>query len=258
MMRARAVADMQYRLSFWLRIVAAAIALLGDVFAVWALEHRFGSIGGWTFGPLLFLLGVVLVAFRLADAFIGGAVERCAELVRTGRLDSFMVRPVGVLWQILGESFAVRRAIQLLTVTPVLAIGLSTAQIDWSPSRVVAFVLMMVNATAVFASIFVIANTLSFWSPGTTEIANAFTYGGSTAAQYPAHAMDRWVRVGTLSVLPVALTAYVPSYLFLAAPNPLGVTELQSWLAMFTGVPAVLLARFSWVYGLNHYRSTGS
>jgi ABC-type uncharacterized transport system permease subunit len=35
---------------------------------------------------------------------------------------------------------------------------------------------MLVNATAVFTSVFVIANALSFWSPGTTEVANAFTY----------------------------------------------------------------------------------
>jgi ABC-2 type transport system permease protein len=117
MMRARAVADMQYRLSFALRLVAVAVALLGDVFAIWAIEHRFGSIGGWSLGPLLFLLGVVLVSFRIADAFVGGAIERCAELVRTGRLDSMMIRPVGVLWQILGDAFAVRRVIQLLTVS---------------------------------------------------------------------------------------------------------------------------------------------
>ncbi len=258
MMRARTTADMQYRLSFWLRVVSAAIAMLGDVFAVWAIQHRFGSIGGWTLSPLLFLVGVVLVSFRLADAFVGGSVERCAELVRTGRLDSIMVRPVGVLWQIIGESFAIRRAIQLFTVTPILLIGIVRVDIDWNPARIAAFVFMMVNATLVFTSVFVITNALSFWSSGTVEIANAFTYGGGTVAQYPIHVMDRWVRMATVSVIPVAFAAYLPSFLLIDAPNPLNVTPLQSWLSMCAGVPLILLARTIWRNALGHYRSTGS
>jgi ABC-2 type transport system permease protein len=124
--------------------------------------------------------------------------------------------------------------------------------------RVVVFLLMLANATVVFTSIFVITNSLSFWSPGTVEIANAFTYGGSTVAQYPIHVMDRWVRLATVSLIPVAFAAYLPSFLLLDVPNPLHVTSLESWLSLSAGIPLALLSRHIWFRALRHYRSTGS
>jgi ABC-2 type transport system permease protein len=258
-MWARTQADMQYRLSFALRIGAACLSLLGDVFVLWALERRFGSIGGWTLGPLLFLYGTSSMAFRISDAFLGGAVERSAELVRTGKLDSMLTRPVGLLWQLAGEGFAVRRLFQLLMTLPFFVLGILRSNIGWSATSVVALVLMVVNATLLFGSIFTIVNTLSFWSPGTTEIANAFTYGGATAAQFPMHVLDGWIRAITFSVVPVAFAVYVPSFLVLdGVPNPLYVTNLQGWLSLSSGLPLVLVARAVWRAAIRQYRSTGS
>jgi ABC-2 type transport system permease protein len=258
-MWARTRADMQYRLSFALRIAAGCVSLLGDVFVLWALERRFGSIGGWTIGPLMFLYGTSSLAFRISDAFLGGAVEKSGELVRTGELDSMLTRPVGLLWQLAGEGFAVRRVFQLLSVIPFLVLGLTYSDIDWSLLTVGALMVIVVNATVVFGSIFTIVNTLSFWSPNTTEIGNAFTYGGATAAQFPLHVLDGWIRAITFSVVPVAFPVYVPSFLVLeGVPNPLGINDPQGLLSLLTGIPLALCARVVWRAGVRHYGSTGS
>jgi ABC-2 type transport system permease protein len=259
LMRARVKADMQYRLSFWLRITSSSAVLFVDAFSTWVLVRRFGSIGGWTLWPLAFLLGTVTTSFRLADGLIGGSIERCSELVRSGKLDSMLTRPVGVLWQLIGEGFAIRRVMQFFTVLPIMIVALINVDVDWSIARAGVFALLILNATITFASIFVISNTLSFWSPHTAEIANAFTYGGGTVAQYPLHVMDRWVRLITMSVVPVAFAVYLPSFLVLRrVPNPLHVTPLQSWLSMLACIPMALAARTIWRFALRKYRSTGS
>jgi ABC-2 type transport system permease protein len=258
MMRARQRADMQYRLSFALRLVGAAGQLLLEVVAIWALVHRFGSIGGWTLGPLTFLLGVSGLAFRLADAFIGGSTERCAELIRTGRLDVLLVRPAGLLWQVMGDAFAVRRLMQLATMVPFAVIGIARSDIHWTPLRVIVLVLVLVNSTVVFASIFVLVNCISFWAPTSQEIGNAFTYGGAQMAKYPIHIFDGWVRIVSVTFIPVAVTVYLPSFLLFDAPNPLGVTAWQSSLALGSGVPLAIAASLMWRVAVRHYRSTGS
>jgi ABC-2 type transport system permease protein len=258
MMRARQRADMQYRLSFLLRIVAASAQLILEFVAIWAIVHRFGSIGGWTFGPLMFLLGVSGVAFRLSDAFIGGSTERCAELIRTGRLDVLLVRPAGLLWQVMGDAFAVRRLMQLATMVPLAVIGLSRAGIAWTPLRALILVAVFINSTVVFSSIFVFVNCISFWAPTTQEIGNAFTYGGAQLAKYPVHIFDGWVRVLSITAIPVAVTVYLPSFLLFDPPNPLGVTVWQSSLALLSGVPLALAAAAMWRTAIRHYRSTGS
>jgi ABC-2 type transport system permease protein len=259
MMWARTRADMQYRLSFVLRVTAAVLSLLGDLVVIWAFTHRFGSIGGWTLRPLLFTFGTSSLAFRLSDAFLGGAVERCAEVVRNGQLDSMLTRPVGVLWQLMGETFAIRRVMQLLAAVPLFVIGVSANDIEWTWLRIVAMVLMIANGALMFGALFTIVNTLSFWSPTTIEIANAFTYGGQTVAQYPLHVMDRWIRVLTFSVIPVAFAIYLPSFLILTdVPNPMHITSTQSWLSLLVGVPLAFVARWIWRAALRRYRSTGS
>jgi ABC-2 type transport system permease protein len=258
MMRARQRADMQYRLSFALRVVGATIALVAESAGVWALVHRFGAIGGWTLWPLMFLLGMSGLAFRLSDAFIGGSVERCAEMVRTGRLDVLLVRPVGLLWQVMGDAFAVRRVFQAATMVPFAVLGVAKSEITWTPLHVVILVVLLVNATAVFTSIWVVVNCLNFWSPNTQEIGNAFTYGGARMAQYPMHVLDRWIRVLSISLVPVAVTVYLPSFLLLSVPNPLGVRPWQSTLALGAGIPMALAAATVWRFAIRHYRSTGS
>jgi ABC-2 type transport system permease protein len=259
LMWARARADMQYRLSFVLRVTAAVLVLFGDWVAIWAIADRFGSIGGWTLQPLLYLYGVSALSFRISDAFLGGAVERCAEFVRTGRLDSMLTRPVGVLWQLIGEGFAVRRVMQMLSIVPFFVLGLRDNSIDWSWDTVVVVTLVILNATVLYASIFTIVNTLGFWAPNAAEIANAFTYGGQTAAQYPLHVMDRWVRGVMLSIVPVGFAVYLPAFLVLPnVPNPLNITPTQSWLSLCACVPSALLAGAMWRGALRRYRSTGS
>jgi ABC-2 type transport system permease protein len=231
MMRARQRADMQYRLSFFLRIVAASAQLVLEFVSLWAIIHRFGGIGGWKFGPLLFLLGVSGVAFRLSDALVGGSTERLAEMVRTGRLDVLFVRPVGLLWQVMGDAFAIRRLMQLATMVPFAVVGVAQAGIHWTPLRVVILTLVIANSVVVFTAIFITVNCLSFWAPTTQEIGNAFTYGGAQMAKYPIHMFDGWVRVLSISFIPVGVTVYLPSFLLFDAPNPLGVTWWQSALA---------------------------
>ena len=258
MMRARQRADMQYRLSFALRLVGAAGQLPLEVVAIWALVHRFGSVGGWTLGPLTFLLGVSGFAFRAADAFIGGSTERCAEMIRTGRLDVLLVRPAGLLWQIMGDAFAVRRLMQLATMIPIAILGIARCGIEWTPLRGFILSAVIVNSAAVFAAIFVLVNCISFWAPTSQEIGNAFTYGGAQMARYPIHIFDGWVRIISITFIPVAVTVYLPSFLLFDAPNPLGVTWWQSSLALASGVPLVLAASVMWRIAIRHYRSTGS
>ena len=258
MMRARQRADMQYRLSFALRLVASSAQQILEFVAVWALVNRFGTIGGWGFGPLLFLLGVSGVAFRVGDAFVGGSIERCAEMIRTGRLDVLLVRPLGLLWQVMGDAFAVRRLMQLATMVPFAVVGVARAGIDWTPLRVLILVVVVVNATMVFTSIFVMVNCLSFWAPTSQEISNAFTYGGAQLAKYPIHLFDGWIRVISISLLPVGVTVYLPSFLLFDAPNPLGVTWWQSSLALTAGIPLAGAASAVWRFAVNRYQSTGS
>lgn len=258
LLRARVRADARYRLSFWLRLFSAGVLVTGDYVVIWALLRRVGTIGGWDRGEITFLFGMSTVPFRIADAFVGGPVERCADLIRAGEFDRYLLRPIRPLVMLAGDAFAARRVAQLVAVVPFGVFGISMAHIRLDASHVAILVLMVVNAVLIDVSIFVTLSCFAFWSPGANEVANAFTYGGQAIAENPIHIMEGWLRAFTLTVVPVAFTVYVPSFLVLHAPNPLGVRPWMSWASFAVGPLLTLLAAAMWRGALRRYRSTGS
>jgi ABC-2 type transport system permease protein len=255
---ARARADLTYRLSFALRVLSAALVSTLDYVAILALLSKVRTIGGWDRWQVSFLYGASSVAFRLADAFIGGPVERCSQYVRMGTFDTYLVRPRHALLQVLGNDFALRRVGQLIAMTPFLVVALTHLHIAWSVGKVVFLVAQLMGATLLFTSIFVIGSCLAFWSPESREIANAFTYGGATVSHYPIHAMATWIRSLTYTLVPIAFTSYLPAFILFDAPNPLGVPRWLSYVSPMACIPFGVLAAFVWRFAVRHYRSTGS
>ena len=255
---ARVRADASYRTSFVLRIVSAALLTLIDYISIAVLIHRLHNIGGWSGWQVTYLFGASNVAFRLADATIGGPVERVSQFVRMGTFDKFLVRPRGALLQVMGEDFAFRRVGQFLVMVPFLVLALTHVGIRWTPGLVVFYVYQLVGSVLLFCAIFVTVCCISFWSPETKEVANAFTYGGVTVAQYPVHVMAPWIRSLVFTLVPVGFTAYLPALVLFDAPNPLGIPAWASYIAPLACVPFGVLSTWLWRFAVRHYRSTGS
>lgn len=255
---ARIRSDASYRASFILRIVSSALITVADFVGIAAILNKVGTIGGWNAWQVTYLFGASSTAFRLADAIVGGPVERVAQLVRKGTFDKFLVRPRSSLLQVMGEDFAFRRLGQCVAVAPFLVVSLLHVGVDWSVATAMFFVFQLAGAVLLFASIFVIVCCIAFWSPETKEVANAFTYGGSFVAQYPVHVMAPWIRSLVFTLVPVAFTAYLPAFVLFDAPNPLGIPRWASYAAPLAFVPFGALACWFWKFAVGHYRSTGS
>ena len=250
--------DAQYRFTFVLRILSASLLVAGDYLSIWALIEVADTIGGWGRWEVTYLYGASSVAFRFSDAFIGGPVERCSQYIRLGTFDKFLVRPMSAFVQVLGENFAIRRVGQLVTMIPFFAVALVKLNIDWNLVRALFLVAMVVGSIVLYGGIFVIVCSLAFWSPNTDEIANAFTYGGATVAEYPIHVMNSWIRALSYTVVPVAFTSYLPAFVLFDAPNPLGIPRWVSYASPLACIPVGLLALTVWRFAVRRYRSTGS
>jgi ABC-2 type transport system permease protein len=255
---ARIRADAQYRISFVFRLTSSSLLVLGDYFVVWALLARVGTIGGWNRSQATFLFGFGSLGFRTADAFIGGPVERCAEYIRSGEFDRFLLRPIRPMVGLMGDAFAFRRVGQMLVTIPIAAGGAVAVGLPANARTALVLGLVLINAIGISSSLFVVLCSLAFWSPNTNEIANSFTYGGATVNQYPVHIMGSFVRGLAFTVMPVAFAVYVPSFLLVGAANPLGVTPLMSWLSLAAWIPLALVGSLVWRQALKRYGSTGS
>jgi ABC-2 type transport system permease protein len=99
---------------------------------------------------------------------------------------------------------------------------------------------------------------MAFWTIEALEVFNAFTFGGSFAAQYPLTIYAPWFRKFFTFVVPLALVTYFPVLIVLGRADPLGTGRLWQLTAPLGGVLFLLMSFGAWQLGLRKYTSTGS
>ena len=233
---------------------ATAIEILG----VFALFHRFGSVGGWTFGEAAVFYALVNIMFSLADMLSRGFEVFGSDFVRTGAFDRVLLRPRAAALQLAGHEVRLSRLGRLLQASVVLIFATNLVPIAWDASTIAIAVWAVAGGVALFMGLLVLQATLAFWTVDSLEIMNVLTYGGVQAAQYPLNIYAAWFRQVLTFGLPLACVAYYPVLVILGRSDPLGAPDWLLPLAPTAGFAFLALSFVAWRAGMARYTSTGS
>ena len=247
--------SLAYPASFWTMTLSSGLLTALDFVAIGLMFHTVTDLGGFSLREIALLYGASGIGIGVADLLIG-SVEQIGRHVRTGSLDTMMVRPVPLLVQVCADQFALRRVGRITQALVVLGWGLGV--VDWSFPRAAVALLMVVASSAIFFALFAGVSCLQFWLADASEVANAFTYGGNTMTQYPLTIFPREILVSLTFVVPIAFVNWYPCLYLLGRDDPFG---MPAWFALLPlPVAAVLLAlaAIAWRAGVRHYSSTGS
>ena len=250
-------AQMAYRASFAVDLAGnLGIALL-EFTELWVIFVNVKSLGGLSFAQTAVVFAFANIAFSLADLVVGH-VDTLPRYIRAGTLDAFLLRPASVLGQLITSDVSPKRITRTLGALAVLVVAVAHLQITWTPMKVWVLATVPIFGTAIFAAMFVTAAALQFWLVDGAEVTNAFTYGGSYVASYPASLYQQVVRSFFTFVAPAIFTAYLPALIIFGLPGPAG---LPAWLGLLTPVMAALswaVAVALWRLGLRHYTGAAS
>ena len=100
-MRMLIKSQLQYPASFFMQTLAQLVMEGGEMLAVILLVDRFERLNQWGPGDLYFFFGMMSVTFYLTECFGRGITGNFPYLIRTGQLDSYLLRPRGLLTQVL-------------------------------------------------------------------------------------------------------------------------------------------------------------
>lgn len=234
-----------------------AVVVGGDLLTVLVIFSRVPALGGFSVRQTLVLFGLALTAFSLADLLVGN-IERIRVYVRMGQLDSVLIRPLGVLPQLLAMDVGYRRIGRLTYAIGLLVVALSNADIAWNPARLTLAIVAPVAGALFFVSYFVATATVAFWWIESGELANALTYGGRDFTAYPMTVYGVWFRKIFAFGLGFAFVAYYPGLALLGKADPLGGPPWLGWVCPLFALAAGGVAALAWRTGVRQYRSTGS
>jgi ABC-2 type transport system permease protein len=254
---ARVRAQLQYRASFTMDFVGSILTGFLDFVTLLVLFTHLIRMGGFSVGEVAFLYAVSQIAFSIDDMLIG-QLDDLPQMIRTGTLDTFLVRPLGSLFQVISSDLAIRRLGRITEGFIVLGYALTKVHIHWDIGRIVMMPVMIVSAAAIFAGVWIAVVCISFWFVDSREFANAFTYGGSFMTQYPLTIFGAWLRRLLAFVIPMAFIVYFPSLYILNKPDPLGMPHALRYISPFVAVASLVVGCGVWRFAVRHYRSTGS
>jgi ABC-2 type transport system permease protein len=248
-------ASMAYPASFWMLAFGSFVMTGLDFAAILVIFGRVDAIAGFSLGEVAFLYAGTGLGIAFGD-FLVGRVERLGSMIRLGKLDTMMTKPVPLLVQVLADEFALRRLARIAQAGLVFA--WASTKVDWDPAKVAVAVVMLFCGALIFSGLFISLASVQFWTVDSAEAANAFTYGGNALTQYPLTVYPSEVVKVLTFVVPIAFVNWYPSLYILGRPDPFG---LPSWLQFSAPLACALVLVATWLVwrtGVRHYRSTGS
>ncbi len=254
---ATARSQMQYKFSFFTRVVGNVAATLADFVAIVVLFGRIPSLAGWTLPEVAFLYGLAVACFGLAEIFAPG-FDYFSPMILRGGFDRVLTRPRGAFFQTLATEIAVRKVTRALQGLAILLVAQASLPVHWTPAKLLVLALALPSGGIIFFSIFVIGAASTFWTIQANEAINIFTNGGVAMLSYPLEVYHIWLRRFATFVVPLAFVSYYPALFILDRSDPF---SLPSWLGVLTPLAAAIFAAaasFAWSIGVRHYQSTGS
>jgi len=233
---------------------ATAIEILG----LFALFHRFGPVGGVSFGEAALFYALVNIMFSLSDMLTRGFEVFGTDFVRTGAFDRVLLRPRTAALQLAGYEVRLSRLGRFLQAMAVLVLASHLVPIAWDAAAIATALWAIAGGMALFAGILVLQATLAFWTVESLEVMNVLTYGGVQAAQYPLNIYATWFRRLLTFAFPLACVAYYPVLAILHRSDPLGAPDWLLPLTPAAGFVFLALAFIAWRAGVTRYSSTGS
>ncbi|GAB4565198.1 MAG: ABC transporter permease [Anaerolineae bacterium] len=256
LIRAQIRSQMEYRMSFVAEVIGSLLITALDFVGLLFLLTRFRSIGGWTLPEVAFLYGTSAVSFALAE-MLSGAFDRFDWYIVRGEFDRMLIRPLGLIFQVLTAHFPLRRLGRMSQGMLALAVALHLLEPRWGWLQWGFLGVTIVSGVVLFMGIFVLGATASFWSPQTYEITNSLTYGGTFMTSYPMNIYREWMRDLFTFVIPMAFINYYPALYLLGKPFP---SDLPRWVGFLSPAIAALFLWGSlrlWWIGVGRYHSTG-
>ncbi|MBP3388221.1 MAG: ABC-2 family transporter protein [Clostridia bacterium] len=244
--------QMQHKASFWMSLAGQFLTSFSAFLSIYFLMSIINSVNGFSFSEVLICYSVVLMSISLAECFFRG-FDAFAGMLGGGEFDRIMVRPRGLIFQVIGSKIDLTRLGRLFQAIAVFVYALYTCEIAWELEKVIVLVLMILSGTAVFAGLFVIYAALCFFTTESLEFMNIFTDGGREFGRYPFGIYGEDILRFLTFCVPLALFQYYP-LLYLLGRSDLLLHKLSPIFAFLFLIPCY----FIWRIGVRHYKSTGS
>ncbi|WP_343068576.1 ABC transporter permease [Brachybacterium halotolerans] len=245
-----------FRTSFLMDLLGQVLIVGTEFLELWVILSQVDVLGGMTLPQVAVVYGLGALAFGIADMLFG-EIDGLSTAIRSGTLETLMIRPVPMLLQISSLDLSLRRLGRIAVGIAMTATALAIAGFSPTPQTLALLVIAPLAGAAIMGALFTMAGAMQFWLVDGREFANAFTYGGNYVATNPGAVFPLPLRAFFTFVIPTTLVAYTPTLALLDLPGPSLLPQWTGWLGLPVAVLTWILAALLWRAGVRRYTGAG-
>lgn len=243
---------LQYKTSAFMMFIGQFMVSFTALISVYFMLSKFYSVKSFTLEEVFLCFGCVQLSFSLTECFARG-FDAFSSMIGNGEFDRIMLRPKGLVFQVLSSKVEFSRLGRTLQAVLVFIYAVIAADINWSIAKVFTLTFMVIGGIAVFFGLFLINAALTFFTIEGLEVMHIFTDGSREFAQYPVSIYGKAILRFLTFVVPIALFQYYP-LLVLTGKSDSVLYMLTPVISVLFVIPSVII----WRFGVKHYKSTGS
>ncbi|MDE7327590.1 MAG: ABC-2 family transporter protein [Lachnospiraceae bacterium] len=248
----------QYRVDALLRSLAVFLRESTGVIVIYFTLLKFDNLNGWNIHELLFLYSLLFLTYGIMIIFFTG-LRDFGRMVRSGNFDRFILRPRGLLFQLIfanADWFAAVGHGGLGLVLFVISAG--KVGVIWNFKTVVYYLFAIMGGVLIQGAVFLFLATLNIYLFETSSLKELFYYNMRKFAGYPISIFHRAVQIIIIYIMPFAFVNYFPAQYLLRKEDMEGYPQIFLYLTPVVGVGMYLLAYLFWKFSIKYYKSSGN
>lgn len=248
----------QYKVDACLRSIAVFLREAAGVIVIYLTLQTFDNINGWYAEDLLFLYSIIFLTYGVMIIFFTG-LRDFEKIVNKGEFDRFILRPRGLLFQVIACNSDWFAAIGHGGLGVVLFVfSANRVGINWSFSSVLYYLTAVIGGVLIQGAIFLVVASLSFYFIKTGNIRGLFYGNTRKFAGYPISIFPRAIQFLMIYIVPFAFVNYFPAQYLLGKGDMALFPDAYMYMASVVGILMYGIAYLFWRYSLRKYKSSGN
>jgi ABC-2 type transport system permease protein len=254
LMRNSMIREMSFKANFLLWTVVELMWFSGQVLFVDVLFSHVDRVGDWSKWQMVALISTHQIIAQLFQAFFYINVTNLPELVRTGKLDTYLTLPVDAQFTVSTKQFGLDNLGNALIGCSILLYSIKHLGVTPNIAQIGLYLTAVILGVCIHYSVMFSLSTLCFWIIRAQGLVygyfNLFNIG-----RYPDTVYKGAFRAFFSWIIPVIIVANIPARVITRTADSAAMGMLQMTAATML---ALIFCRLIWLQGLKRYASASS
>ncbi|ABX41360.1 ABC transporter permease [Lachnoclostridium phytofermentans] len=250
----------QYRVDALLRSLAVFLREATGIVSIVLVLTKFDINGiiSWDVDELVFLYSFLFSTYGILIIFFTG-LRDFGKTIQDGTFDRFLLRPRGVLFQIIASDADWFAAVGHGVLGVVLfSYAISRIDVVWNLGNILYLATAFIGGILIQGAIFLFFASLSFYFVKASNVRGALFWNLRNLAGYPLSIFPKMIQCMLMYVVPFAFVNYFPAQYLLRNDDLIYYPEVYLYLTPLIGIAMYLGAYCFWRTAIKHYKSTGN